>query len=90
MKKTDLVIGLVIGLLATILGTYLFLKIETQYSFVEGITMIKAQGFLGKLITLGALLNLGIFFLLLKLQKEVMARGVVLATLLLAIITLFM
>lgn len=50
---------------------------------------MKSQGFLGKLMTLGAVLNIGVFFFLLKIKKELMARGVVLATIILTIITLF-
>jgi hypothetical protein len=51
---------------------------------------MKSQGYLGKVITLGAILNLVAFFVLLKINRELMARGVVLATLLLALITMFL
>ena len=43
---------------------------------------------MGKLLTLGALLNLLLFFALLKWNKELMARGVVLGSILLTILTL--
>ena len=89
MKKTDLLIGALIGFIATFLGTYIFFEFFTDYDFLEGIKGMKSQGFLGKVITLGAILNLVVFFILLKLNKELMARGVVLATIILAIITMF-
>jgi hypothetical protein len=89
MKKTDLLIGALIGFVATFLGTYIFFTFCTEYSFLEGIKGMKSQGFLGKVITLGAILNLVAFFILLKMNKELMARGVVFATILLAIITMF-
>lgn len=89
MKKIDLFIGMIIGFISTIIGVYLFLEFKTEYGFTEGIQGIKQQGFLGKLIAMGAVLNLGVFFLLLKLNKELMARGVILATILLTVITLF-
>lgn len=89
MKKTDLFIGALIGFIATFLGTYLFFTFCTDYSLLEGVKGMKNQGFLGKIITLGAVLNLVVFFILLKMNKELMARGVVLATILLAIITMF-
>lgn len=89
MKKTDLLIGAIIGFVTTFLGTFLFFHFFTDYSFLEGVKGMKSQGFLGKVITLGAILNLFAFFVLLKLNKELMARGVVLATILLAIITMF-
>lgn len=89
MKKIDLFIGMLIGFISAFIGVYLFLKFKTEYSFIEGIQGMKLQGFLGKLIAMGAVLNLGVFFLLLKLNKELMARGVILATILLTVITLF-
>jgi hypothetical protein len=89
MKKTDLLIGALIGFASAFLGTYIFFTFCTKYDFLEGVNGMKSQGFLGKVITLGAILNLVVFFILLKMNKELMARGVVLATILLAIITMF-
>ena len=50
---------------------------------------MKSQGNLGKIITLGSILTLIAFGILLKMNKEMMARGVVLAVIALAILTLF-
>jgi hypothetical protein len=87
MKQIDLFIGILIGLATCFIGTYLFLELATDYGFAEGITIMRTQGLIGKVITLGAILNLIAFFTLLKLKKEMMARGVILATILLAILT---
>jgi hypothetical protein len=89
MKKTDLAIGALIGFTTTCIGMFIFLTFFTNFGFIEGIKGMKSQGYLGKIITLGAILNIIAFFILLKFNKELMARGVVLATILLAIITLF-
>lgn len=89
MKKIDLLYGVVIGIAAASLGVYLFMTFFTDYELVEGFGILKAQGQLGKLIALGAILNLAAFFILLKINKDLMARGVVLATLLLTIATIF-
>ena len=89
MKKTDILIGVLIGFLATFLGTFLFFFCYTDYGFQEGVKGMRSQGYLGKVITLGAVLNLVAFFILLKMNKELMARGVVLATFILALITMF-
>ena len=89
MKKTDLLVGVLIGFISTFLGTYIFFEFFTNYGFLEGVQGMKSQGFLGKVITLGAILNLVTFFVLLKINKELMARGVVLATILLTVLTLF-
>jgi len=89
MNKIDLFYGFLIGLIATSVGAYIFIVLFTDYGFIEGIETLRARGQLGKLITLGAILNLIAFFSLLKLKKELMARGVVLATIILTVITLF-
>ena len=65
MKKTDLLLGALIGFIATFLGTYIFFTFCTEYSFLEGVKGMKSQGFLGKVITLGAIMNLIVFFILL-------------------------
>ena len=89
MNKLELLYGFIIGIFATVLGCYLFIAIFTEYTFLLGIQIMKSNGHLGKIITLGAVLNLIIFFILLKINKELMARGVILATIVLTLITLF-
>lgn len=86
----ELIIGVLISFITTIVGSYIFIKLFTEYHFIDGIHTMKSQGMLGKIITLGAILNLISFFILLKLNKEAIARGIVLGTILLTIITLFL
>lgn len=88
MKKTDLLAGLFMGIIASVIGSYIFIEVFTEYNFIEGIKILRFQGKLGKIISLGSILNIIIFFLLLKFNKELMARGVILGTILLTIITL--
>ena len=91
MKKADLFIGFFIGIVATLLGTLVFLLLKMpKLVSIEGLSTIREQGIMGKLITLGAVINLLLFFILLKINKDLMARGVVLATIVLAISTLFL
>ncbi|MBF2707901.1 hypothetical protein [Flavobacterium soyangense] len=89
MNKIDLLIGFAIGILASLIGCYLFITFFTAYDFMAGIESMKSEGKLGKLITLGSILDLIVFGILLKLNKELMARGVVLAVIIIAIVTLF-
>ncbi len=89
MKKIDLLYGALIGLFTTFIGVFIYLKLTTDLSFLDGIQTMKSQGLLGKVITLGAILNIIAFFTLLKFNKELMARGIVLATILLTVLTLF-
>lgn len=88
MKKIDLLIGALIGFTATFIGIIIFFEFFTEYSFTEGIQSMKQLGYLGKVITLGAIMNIITFFTLLQFNKELMARGVVLATIILTVITM--
>jgi hypothetical protein len=90
MDKKDLIIGFAIGVISTVVGTYLFLIWKTDFSTFNDLKMIKQEGILGKVMTLGAVLNIFVFFVLLQNKKELMARGVVLATIVLAIATMFL
>ena len=89
MKKIDLFYGIILGIITSFIGSYLFIVVFTPYSFLGGLQIFKFEGKLGKIITLGAILNLVLFFGLLKYDKELMARGVLLAMIILTIITLF-
>jgi hypothetical protein len=89
MKKIDLFYGLIIGLITSLIGSYLFIIAFTPYSFIGGIQILKFEGELGKIITIGTILNIGMFFGLLKYKKETMAKGIILALIVLTIVTLF-
>ena len=90
MNKTALLLGFIIGIIASILGSYMYLRIFLNLDFIVGIQTVKTQGQLGKIITLGSILDLVAFAILLKLNKEIMARGVVLAVIIITIITFFL
>lgn len=91
-NKKDLLIGFIIGLMASLLGSFLFVTLLTDFDVSNGmqsIKIIKDYGYLGKIITLGAILALVAFGVFLKQNKEFRARGVVLAVITLALLTLF-
>ncbi|MEN9323272.1 MAG: hypothetical protein RL699_1052 [Bacteroidota bacterium] len=88
MKKYELVLGALLGIITSLLGSVLFILLFTTYGILDGLEFILASGKMGKLLTLGALLNLLLFFALLKWNKELMACGVVLGSILLTILTL--
>jgi hypothetical protein len=76
MNKTALLKGFLLGIMASALGFY-FYNLVFPYNFITGIQIMKSQGLLGKLITLGSILDLLVFAILLKLNKDGIARGVV-------------
>jgi hypothetical protein len=49
--------GFLIGLLGSLLGSYLFIILFTDFDFITGVQTLKFQGSLGKLITLGLFLT---------------------------------
>ncbi|MFV5691108.1 hypothetical protein ACM55K_03690 [Flavobacterium sp. LT1R49] len=89
MNKIDLLTGFVIGILASLLGSYLFITFFTEFDFMNGMYTMKSEGKLGKIITLGSILDLVAFGILLKLNKELMARGVILAVIIMTLVSLF-
>jgi hypothetical protein len=90
MNKTDLLTGFIIGIVASFIGMFLYITIVMHINFLAGIQMMKNEGNLGKIVTLGSILDLIAFGVLLKMNKELMARGVVLAVIVLTIITIFL
>lgn len=88
MNNKDIFIGILIGLIANAIG--LFFAATLLGKGDDFITVIKAansEGFLGKLISLGAILNLIAFFVFIRKRKDKKAKGVLLATILIAIFT---
>ncbi|WP_417354014.1 hypothetical protein [Flavobacterium sp.] len=91
-KYIQVAIGIIIGLVIASLGIFLYLKyveFSTGNNLSDAITAIKAQGAMGKVITIGTIPNLLIFFLLLQLKKDMMAWGIIIATAILTLITVF-
>lgn len=92
MDKKQLIIGLLVGLFANSVGLIIVLYLTGNLSNrASGMTEVLAaayrEDFLGKLISLGAILNLLCFFYFLKIQQDSRAAGVLLATILVAIFT---
>ena len=88
MNKIDLLIGFIIGIAASFVGSFLFITLFTSFDFIAGINAYKTEGHLGKIIALGSILDLVAFGILLKTNKELMARGVVLAVIVITIFTM--
>jgi hypothetical protein len=89
MKYKDLIIGFFIGIITSALGVFAFLKLFTFYNPLTDLPDLKQQGLMGKVITLGTILNIALFFVLLKYKKDMMAKGVILAMIVLTVFTLF-
>lgn len=88
MIKKDIFIGMLVGLIANGIGLFLVSQLLGQGDdFLTVIKAAAAEGFLGKLISLGAILNLIAFFVFIKKRQDYRARGVLLITIFIAVFT---
>jgi hypothetical protein len=88
MIKKEVFIGVLVGLIANTFGVFLASVIlGNGEPFNNVIKAALTEGFLGKLVSLGAIFNLLAFFIFIKKKQDYRARGVLLATLLIAIFT---
>ncbi|MFV0571323.1 MAG: hypothetical protein ACK5M1_02690 [Xanthomarina gelatinilytica] len=87
MKK-ELLIGVVVGLIANVIGLYFATSfLGNGEDVVSVLKAASSEGFLGKLISLGAILNLLAFFVFIKKRQDYRARGVLLITIIIAVST---
>ncbi|WP_100614198.1 hypothetical protein [Confluentibacter citreus] len=90
MIKKNIFIGVLVGLIANAIGLIIVSTLLGQGDdFLTVIKNAAKEGFLGKLISLGAILNLVAFFIFIRKKQDYKARGVLLITILVAIFTFF-
>lgn len=88
MIVKQLFIGFIVGLIATFVGVSICLFVVSVIKgigFIETFNLYVHSGTLWTILTLGALPNLAAFFGFLKINREYRARGVILATFIVAI-----
>ncbi len=88
MVRKDVVIGFFIGVIANLVGMAIYISLFSKEGIMETIRSAFVLNFIGKLVSLGAILNLIIFFVFIKTNQDHKARGVLLATLMAAIIVI--
>ena len=89
MKK-EILIGFLVAVFGTLCGSYLFVEFFSQYDFYKTIEIIKQGQLIGKIVALGSVVNLFIFFVFIKKRQLYRARGVILETFLIAFFVLFL
>lgn len=88
MNNKDVTIGVIVGIIACIIGLCLsLLFFGNGKSIIDSLHIALARGVFTKVMSIGALLNLGAFFFFIYTNKEERAKGVLVATILIAIIT---
>ena len=88
--KKDILIGVLVSLFATFAGIFLYLEYISRYGFYETIDLIKDGNLYGKVLSLAAIPNLFVFFIFIKKKQDNRAKGVLLATILIALTSLIL
>ncbi len=84
MIKKEILIGFTIAVIATVFGFYLYIEFVSSYGFGETLKIMDEQGLYGKVLGLAAIPNLFVFFIFLKKKQDYRAKGVLLASFLVA------
>ncbi|MDO1501521.1 hypothetical protein Q2T40_15405 [Winogradskyella maritima] len=89
MRKKDVIFGFLIGLASAGIGILLYdiiLGLINGDSISTSFSRTWSTKFLGKRASVGALINLPVFYLFLNRKNEDYAKGVLMATMLIAVI----
>ncbi|PIB26284.1 hypothetical protein [Maribacter sp. 4G9] len=87
--KKELLIGFLVGIIANTTGTLAYIVLFSDLSIMETYTAAVTQGHVGSLLALGAILNLIAFFGFLRIKRDNRAKGVLIATILTALVILY-
>ena len=88
-KYREMAIGFAVGLIANTLGVLIYILLFSDMGIMETYQAAVEQGHVGSLLALGAVLNLIAFFGFLKIRRDERARGVLLATVITALVILY-
>ena len=93
MNKKEFLVGLFSGFLANTVGAILTVVLLFKEVKISNISKIISDSisdnYIPKLISLGAIINLFVFFVFLKYNYDERARGVLVATFIMAILTIY-
>lgn len=95
MRNRNLFIGIISGIIANFLGFIIVarLMLTEELSLINLTNVVKQlydDGLLNKLISLGAFLNLLIFFFFIKTNNDTKAAGVLISTIMIALLTIYL
>jgi hypothetical protein len=90
MDKKSIITGIIIGLVSNTIGLLIVGLLTAKMagrskSVLQVFEAAVLENFIGKLISLGAILNLICFFYFIRKQKDSHAAGILIATILIAV-----
>jgi len=88
IMKKEILIGFLIGIIATVFGFYVYVEFVSTYSFEETIKILNEGNLYGKVLGLAAIPNLFVFFIFLKKKQDLRAKGVLIASFFIAFLVL--
>lgn len=88
--KKNILIGFLVAIFATFGGVFIYIEYFSRYSFDETLQLIVEGKLYGKVLSIAAIPNLFVFFIYLKKKQDNGAKGVLLATIVTAFITLIL
>ena len=91
MSNREIIIGVFSGLVANLFGIFLIaLILFKDFDIIKVVNRSIYENNLTKLISLGAFMNLVVFFIFLKFDYLERAKGVIISTLCVAILTIYL
>lgn len=88
MITKQVLTGVLVGIIATAVGFYLYVELALEGTFTEALQVVKQKKLLGMVLSIAAIPNLFAFFAFVKQKQDYKARGVLIATFIVAFIIL--
>jgi len=86
----EVIIGILTSIVATICGLFIYLEFISDDTIIETFKKVREGGVLGPVLALAAIPNLFVFWVFLKKNQDYRARGVLITTVVIALITLIL
>jgi phosphoglycerol transferase MdoB-like AlkP superfamily enzyme len=83
--KKEVAIGIIIGFIATSIGFFIYTEFFLGYSFEILIKLNKSENIIGSILAYSVIPNALAFYVFIKKQQDYRARGVLIATFVVAI-----
>lgn len=86
--RKEVAIGILIALIATFCGFFIYLEFISDDTISETYKKVREGGVLGPVLALAAIPNLFVFWVFLRKNQDYRARGVLITTVAIALVTL--
>ena len=84
----EIIIGFAIAIFATLCGFFVYVEYVSELGFDHTVAILKDWNLLGKMLAIGAIPNLFVFMIFIKKKQDYRARGVLIATIFIAVVTI--